>query len=81
MTLPKLRLAGFGLNVPVDTPIPDNVIVSEGFGASEVMVTVPLAFPLAFGAKLTVKVVLCDALSDTGVVIPVMENALLLTES
>jgi hypothetical protein len=50
-------------------------------GALDVMVTVPLAFPLAFGANVIVNVVLWDAPSDSGVDIPVIENAELLTET
>jgi hypothetical protein len=79
VTLPKLRLVGFGLNVPAATPVPDTAMVNEGFGASDVMVTVPVAFPLDLGENVSVKVVLCAAFSEIGVVIPVMENALLLT--
>jgi len=80
-TLPKLRLVGFALRAPAATPVPDKLMVRLGLGASDVMVTVPLAFPLAFGANVTVNVVLLDAASVTGVVIPLIENGLSLTET
>jgi len=80
-TLPKSRLVGFALKAPGATPVPDTLMVKLGFEASDVIVTVPLALPLAFGANVTVNVVLCDAPSDTGVDIPVMENAELLAET
>ena len=50
--------------------MPDNGIVSDEFEASEVIVTVPLALPLACGTKATVKVVLWEALSVNGAAIP-----------
>ena len=58
VTLPKLRLAGFAPSVPAATPVPDKGSVKVEFEASEVIVTVPLALPLACGEKATVKVVL-----------------------
>jgi hypothetical protein len=70
ITLPKPRLGGFDPSAPGETPVPDNAMVIEGFEASEVIVTVPLALPLPCGAKATVKVVLWEALSVNGVVIP-----------
>ena len=80
-TLPKLRLVGFALRAPGATPVPDTPMVRPGLGAVDAMVTVPLAFPLAFGANATVNVVLWDAPSDTGVDIPVIENAELFAET
>jgi hypothetical protein len=70
VTLPKLRLVGFDPSAPNATPVPDRGTVREGFEASDVIVTVPLALPLACGAKATVKVVLWEALSVNGIVIP-----------
>ena len=55
-TLPKLRLVGFALKAPGATPVPDTLMVR--LEALDVMVTVPLAFPLAFGSNVTVNVVL-----------------------
>jgi len=70
VTLPKLRLAGFDPSVPGDIPVPDSEPVSEEFAASDVIVRVPLAFPLACGAKETIRVVLWEALSVSGRLIP-----------
>jgi hypothetical protein len=71
-TLPNPRLVGFALSAPAVTPVPDNDIVNVGLEASEVIVTVPLALPLAVGVKVIVKVVLWDAASDSGAVIPLI---------
>ncbi len=80
-TLPNPRLVGFALSAPAVTPVPESDIVRLGFGASEVIVTVPEAFPLVWGANVTVKVVLADAASVSGVVIPLMENPAPLTDT
>ena len=42
----------------------------EEFEASDVIVNVPLAFPLDWGAKETTRVVLWEALSVSGRLIP-----------
>lgn len=81
VTLPKLRLVGFALSVPGATPIPDTAIANDGVEPLEAIVTVPLMLPLAFGANVTVNVVLCDAPRLRGVEIPLIENALLSTET
>ena len=71
-TLPIPRVAGATLSCPTAVaPVPDNAMVSVGLDPSEVIVTVPLAAPATWGAKATVKVVLWEALSVSGVVIPV----------
>jgi hypothetical protein len=70
VTSPKLRLLGFDPRAPTASPVPDSGMVRVGFEASEVTVTVPLVLPLVCGAKATVRVVLCEALSVSGVVIP-----------
>lgn len=70
VTVPKLTLVGFAASVPGVTPVPDSPMVSDGFDASEVIVTVPLAAPADCGENATVNVVLCDAFSVKGVVIP-----------
>ena len=81
-TLPRLRLVGFALRAPAGaTPVPETDIVNVGFAPLEATVTVPLALPLDVGANVTVNVVLWDAPSETGVDIPVIENAELLTET
>ena len=74
VTLPKLRLLGFGPSPPGEAPVPANAKVRDGLEAFEVMVTVPLALPADCGAKVTVKVVLCDGLRVSGVVIPLKVN-------
>ena len=57
-TVPKFRLVGFAPSAPSAAPVPVNAIDSEGLGASEVIVTFPLALPVACGANVTVNVVL-----------------------
>jgi hypothetical protein len=79
--LPKPKLVGLAPSAPGATPVPETAIVKLGLGPSEAMVTVPLAFPPAFGANVTVNVALFDAPSVTGIEIPLIENAELLTET
>lgn len=81
VTLPKLRLVGFDARVPGVTAVPDSDIVRVGFDPSEVMVTVPLAAPAVVGAKVTVNVVLCDAFSVRGAVMPLSVKPAPLTEA
>jgi len=80
-TLPKLKLEGFGDSWPCATPVPDKATVRLGFDALEVMLTLPLAAPLAVGANSTVKDVLCPAFSVTGGVNPLRLNPLPLAEA
>jgi len=75
-TVPKLRLAGFALNAPTDAPTPASVMVKVGFGASEVIVTLPLAAPVDVGPNVTVNVALCDTFNATGVDMPLTLNPL-----
>ena len=70
VTLPKLMLLGLSARAPGVTPVPDTPIVSVGFEPFEVMVTVPLAAPVACGAKVTVKLVLCEGFNVSGAVMP-----------
>ena len=70
MTLPKLRLVGFDVNAPGETAVPDNGTVKFGLVAFEVMVTVPLGLPVVWGAKVTVKVLVWEAPSVSGTVMP-----------
>jgi hypothetical protein len=79
VTLPKFKLVGFAPSAPCVTPVPDNGRDSEEFGASEVIVTLPLALPAAWGAKVAVNVVLCEALRASGVVMPLILNPVPLT--
>jgi len=71
VTLPKLRDVGLALNCPaVVVPLPERPMVSVGFEAFEVTVTLPLAVPVVVGANLTVKVVLCPAVNVKEELIP-----------
>ncbi len=81
VTLPKFKLVGFDPSAPCVTPVPDNGRDSGEFGASEVIVTVPLALPAVCGAKVAVKVVLCEALRASGVVMPLSLNPVPLTDA
>ena len=74
VTLPKLRLVGLAPSVPGVTPVPDKGMVRVGFEALDVMVRLPLALPADDGPNETLKVVLCPAVSVTGVVIPLKLN-------
>jgi hypothetical protein len=56
------------------TAVPLKGMDKLGFEAFEVTVTVPGNVPADVGAKVTVKVVLCPAVSVTGGVIPEMLN-------
>jgi hypothetical protein len=76
VTVPKLRLAGLAPNVPAVVPVPVKGIARVGLGAFEVIVRLPLATPLAVGVNVTLKLVLCPALSVTGAVIPLNVNPL-----
>ena len=72
VTLPNLKLAGFGDKSPVDIPVPVSGILRDGFEAFEVMATVPLALPAVAGVNFTVNVVVAPAASVTGVVTPLV---------
>ena len=74
VTLPKLRLVGFDPSAPGEIPVPDNPTVNVGFGAFEVMVTVPLTAPADCGVNETLKVAAWPAASVTGAAIPVRVN-------
>ena len=62
-TFPTPSVAGVTVNCPfVAEPVPDSTMLNEGFAASEVMVTLPLALPADFGANNTLNATLCPAL-------------------
>ena len=65
-TLPNERLVGVGVSVAWATPVAVSGMLKLEFMPFEVMLTLPLAAPLAVGAKSTVKDVLCPAASVTG---------------
>ena len=75
-TLPNARLAGFAVSVPCVTPVPVSGMLKLGFAPLEVMLTLPLAAPLAVGEKCTVKDVLWPAFSVTGGASPLTLNPL-----
>ena len=74
-TLPRSMLVGVTASCPTAAvPVPDKGMVRVGFEALDVMVRLPLALPADDGANETVNVVLCPAMSVTGVVIPLKLN-------
>lgn len=54
--------------------MPETEIVSEGFDASEVIVTVPAADPVELGVNVTFAVAVAPAASTKGVAIPLTAN-------
>ena len=71
VTLPKLREVGETLSVAGLVPVPDSGIDKLGLGAFDVIARDPQAEPLVVGAKVTVKLTLCPAVSVCGTVSPV----------
>ncbi len=69
-TLPKLKLVGFPVKAPAVAAVPLKATLSDGFEASDVIVTLPLALPADVGAKVTLNEVLWPGVKVTGVVIP-----------
>jgi hypothetical protein len=47
--LPKARLVGFAIKSPWVTPVPESGMLKLGFDPFEVILTLPLAAPLAVG--------------------------------
>lgn len=73
--MPNVSPVGLLVNCPAAaTPVPDKGIVSVGFVASDVKVTLPLEAAAVCGAKVTVKVVVFPAANVLGVVIPLKLN-------
>ena len=74
-TLPTAIVVGLTANCPVAAvPVPESGMVSVGFDAFEVIVTVPVKLFAVPGANLTLKVVLAPAARVSGVVIPLRVN-------
>jgi hypothetical protein len=74
-TLPRPKLLGVTVNCPTAVvPVPETGIVNVGFDAFELIVTLPLTAPADFGAKETLKLALCPAVSVTGALIPLRLN-------
>ena len=72
--LGNARLVGFADSAPAVAPVPDSGMLKLGFEPLEVMLTLPVARPLAVGEKNTVNDALCPALSVTGVANPLKLN-------
>jgi hypothetical protein len=74
-TLLRLRVVGVTVSCPVvAVPVPDSGIVRVGLEAVEVMVTLPVTLAADAGVNVTVKLVLCPAVSAIGAVIPLRLN-------
>ena len=59
--MPKARLVGFAVSVPCVTPVPESGMLKFESEPVEVMLTLPLAAPVALGSKVTVNDVLWPA--------------------
>jgi len=57
-TSPKLRLDGFAVSDPGETPDPDKVAIVLSFEMLDTIAISPVAFPDVCGVKVTVNVVL-----------------------
>jgi hypothetical protein len=73
-TLPNARLAGLATRSPAVTPVPESGIVKLESDPVDVMLTLPLAAPLALGLKVIVNEVLWPAVSVTGRARPLKLN-------
>lgn len=65
-TVPNAKLVGFADRVPSVTPVPESGILRLESDPLDVMVTLPLAVPLAVGENSTVNEVLWPAPSVKG---------------
>jgi hypothetical protein len=74
--LPKLKLAGFDPNWPCAMPVPESGTESVGLLALELIVSVPLAAPVAEAVKIALNVALWPAVSVVGRLGPVKLNPL-----
>ena len=72
--LPKPMLLGSAPRPPGETPIPDRGMLSVGFEALDVMVTLPVLLPGEDGLNKTVKFALCPGARVRGAVIPLRLN-------
>jgi hypothetical protein len=79
VTLPKLKLDGLSESCPGEVPVPDKAIVRLDTAALEVSTRLPLALPLAVGAKFTPKVKLWPALRVSGRLNPLTVKAVPVT--
>ncbi len=65
---------GFAVSVPCVTPVPESGMLRLGFEPLDVMVTLPVAAPLAVGENRTVNEVLWPAFNVRGKVRPLKLN-------
>ena len=79
-TLPKLILLGLDPSEPAANPMALSGIVRDGLEASDVIVTVPLALPAAWGAKATVKAVFWPVFKVNELAIPLISKPTPLAE-
>ena len=70
VTLPKLRGEVPATSEPGVAPVPDSGILSDGFGASLVTVSVPAGLPEVVGANTTLNDLLMPAANVKGKVTP-----------
>jgi hypothetical protein len=75
VTLPKLRVEGLRESCPGEVPVPDKAMVKLATEALEVSTRLPLALPLAVGAKFTPKVKLWPGLRVKGRLSPLTLKA------
>jgi hypothetical protein len=73
-TFPNVKLAGFAVSGPDEAPVPDSGMFSVGFDPFDVMVTLPVTAPGAFGWNETVKLALCPPVKVNGAVNPLVLN-------
>jgi len=79
VTLPRLALPGVTVKLPAACPTPASGIGKLGSAALEAMRMSPLVWPLVFGAKVTVNVMLAPGLKLRGGLRPLKPNPLPVT--
>jgi len=70
VTLPKLKGEIVAARAPTLAAVPDREMLSDGFEASLVTVTVPVGVPAVVGANTTLNDLLAPAARVNGVVMP-----------
>src|ERR1700751_2370740 len=80
-TFPSERLDGFGLSAPCATPVAETGMLKLGFDPFDATVRLPLAVPVAIGAKVTVNDVLCPAARVIGSESPTRLNPVPVTDA
>jgi len=74
--VPNAKLVGFADKVPCETPVPESGMLRVESDPLEVMVTLPLAAPMAVGENNNVKEVLWPAPNVKGRLKPLTLNPL-----